>query len=66
MVEKSLPYDFYCSKRVWLYPFLSCSLKTKYFQPTLLRLVVSVNIPGAGAPLLSINVDNSSLQDSKQ
>lgn len=32
---------------------------------TLLRLVVSVKIPGAGAPLLSINTDRSSLQWSK-
>lgn len=31
-------------------------------QYTLLKLVVRVRIPGAGAPLLSINADRSSLQ----
>jgi len=41
-------------------------VQIKYFQLTLLRLVVSVNIPGAGAPLLSINAESSSLQGSKR
>ena len=44
----------------------SISQIIKYFQPTLLRLVVSVNIPGAGAPLLSINADSSSLQEANR